>query len=603
MALALAGAAAACSTPKATEEERLGAAEDALLFCGGEYCASGEVCCNANGVQSCMTSSECCVAKGNHICGLACVDTRTDEYNCGGCGIVCHGHCVNSVCDPVYVEKDTLTLGKRDLGVAANNRWVVASQYNSFAVLDRNAFLSPVFDTELSAALPADGCKHSTEACTANSDCCSGVCSQNTCISGAENLFRRFILDDTVDNMNKTLFQGQTTAVPCDWTKPFSTKATPPPGIVMGVDKETKQPIDWPSSSCIDDIYDTHVLYDTNRQRFWVLSQARNAIWDNSCDTSASTDTTLCNELNAQARRFLVLAVSKTSDPHDGFWKYIITNDYADWPVLGVNNDLAMIFHNEDGGFHVFDAGALASGTGAPRPTELLVNGKILQSGGVDFNGTHLRVPKHHEGATSVTYVVSTTGSDLWIYAFTSPHAAGAASMVGPAHWKDPQGRDMEMLDAAFANGNLYLTEAGQTKLNGNPVSNPFAAVWKVPITLSQVQNHVELAANSVQSWNISASQASVDTSTVDITSNGNVVLGYRAANPTMAPAKALYNVMYSGEASFSITNTLSSVSGTSGAAVGPADFFSSQRDTYYTDAVWTALADENGYLVSFIEP
>jgi hypothetical protein len=108
--------------------------------------------------------------------------------------------------------------------------------------------------------------------------------------------------------------------------------------------------------TAIQEFYDTRVCYDPVRNRFWVESAARNLFWQSGLPKG------LIPKYNNQlARRFIAIAVSKTEDPRDGFWEYILVNDYADWPRMAVHGPFLILGHNGDDSVFLFDADALAN--------------------------------------------------------------------------------------------------------------------------------------------------------------------------------------------------------------------------------------------------
>ena len=63
--------------------------------CGnhGELCCVGSTCTPPLGCQTAI-----CCNGGETVCGGACVNTDTDNGNCGGCGIACGGKCTSARC-------------------------------------------------------------------------------------------------------------------------------------------------------------------------------------------------------------------------------------------------------------------------------------------------------------------------------------------------------------------------------------------------------------------------------------------------------------------------------------------------------------------------
>lgn len=83
---------------------------------GGAICGPSEVCCGGScaDAASCGSCMDDCAAMGRECCIGACVDTDSDESNCGGCGLACGagqlccaGICVGS--DPSHCGQSCST--------------------------------------------------------------------------------------------------------------------------------------------------------------------------------------------------------------------------------------------------------------------------------------------------------------------------------------------------------------------------------------------------------------------------------------------------------------------------------------------------------------
>jgi hypothetical protein len=549
----------------------IGPSADAVNYCGGKYCDEGEVCCGA----FCKSKSECFCKAPKSMCGKSCVDKHVNPKHCGSCGVSCQGLCTNAACVPVSVQVVRPKLAALDLRVSANTRYVLASDGGRFDLRDRSSALAPVTDTVLSGDPAAS-------------------------MTGIQALFRALLYDDTRTNLNKQL--SRNAPIPCDWHSPFPVEGpfaatTPPPGIVMSPNKFVAGgKSQWPSSSCVTDLYDMQQTFDTVRQRFWIISHVRNRIWPNSCDVAQSTDKALCQNMNAQALRVSLVAVSKTADPHDGFWTYVVNKDYADQPWQGIHNDYAIFHHNKSSGFHIFDAATMAGTATAPgSASELKVtnaaNGKTLQAE-KDFQGVRLRVAKHHEGAQDATYIVSDRGQkDVWIYALKSPHPAGKTTLLGPAHYAGPASIDVQ--EATYSSGQLYLVNS----IGGT------LSVHRIPVSLADVSAKKEIDPNSVRNWSITKANQNIDYATLDVTRHQDVVVAYRADNKNTMPNLVKYAILYHGESAFRLSRNVVDLPGNSGKGYFALDFVGSQRDTLDPSAVWTLLADENGVVMSSIRP
>ncbi len=115
--------------------------------------------------------------------------------------------------------------------------------------------------------------------------------------------------------------------------------------------------------------YDTRVLYDRDGQRFIVVAQLRNQLWTRyfskypnqkySPETPDATPTwtsyyrgtpsiLLTNEVGKEARRVLAFAISKTSDPREGWDTYVYAHNIVkDWPFAAVDGDWLVLSHRD----------------------------------------------------------------------------------------------------------------------------------------------------------------------------------------------------------------------------------------------------------------
>ncbi len=91
-----------------TDVDNCGACGNVCLF-SGAYCNSGQCSCFPEGqLQSRQFTSQAVVATASEVCNNQCVDTNTDNNNCGTCGNVCQsgstcndGQCNGKVsCNP-----------------------------------------------------------------------------------------------------------------------------------------------------------------------------------------------------------------------------------------------------------------------------------------------------------------------------------------------------------------------------------------------------------------------------------------------------------------------------------------------------------------------
>lgn len=596
----------------------------ALAFCGGQTCAAGQVCCG----NSCCTKGElaeekeqACKASGKAWCGVglaaSCRDLKTDAKSCGNCNHQCEGRCSNGACMPVSVQVVRSNLRALDLKIAASADYVLASSnaVPAFELRKRVANPpSPPFPTVSVAPLSGDG---------------------------LANLFGGLLFDPGPFNINNQAASNSPIGCSPNASGVFSDTPfdcnTWPAGVVMSINKAactgTGIPAShaghnpYPTSACMTQLYDDQVTFDTARQRFWIMSHTSNKIGNPTCDVS-STATDLCNKVAAEARRVIVAAVSKTSDPKDGFWTYAVGSEYQDMPFIAVDKNYAIFYHQVFGlgkdfgtwqtdlkkgpAFHLFDAATLAKANAVPAvagqstpgaASELKVinaaNGKTAMAG-TDVRGVGMRVAKHHEGEPNTTFLVSISkkddagGSDIWIYALKSPHPPGTATLLGPAHYYAATGFNLS--EAVFSNGKLYLLNATDKEV----------VVRRLPLATSDVTGKKTIPEGKVSTWSISADNENVAYPTIDVTVNQDVVVSYVAYNKATMPNEVKYAILYSGEANFRPAKPVEDaafLSGGNGPGFQKLDFVGSQRDIHDPAAVWSILADRDGVVLSLIRP
>ena len=181
---------------------------------------------------------------------------------------------------------------------------------------------------------------------------------------------------------------------------------------------------------CIFDAYDTRAAYDKKGGRFVFLANARNYVWqgekvikdapDGECsrfripggdtDDNGEDEGKLIysHEYCDKGRRYLLIAVSKSEDPKDGFHRYAIKEEnYRDWPLLAVRGDQLMVGHlgDENGEGYaaiVFNLGDMRIGAKRPRYFKLY-KGDL---GGVE----NLHFPRRQETDAPLTIAVGGNG-------------------------------------------------------------------------------------------------------------------------------------------------------------------------------------------------
>lgn len=185
------------------------------------------------------------------------------------------------------------------------------------------------------------------------------------------------------DNINRYLNFPSNAAITCDLTK-----ATP-------------------VFPCVNEFYDTRVLYDAFHKRFVIISGARHQLWTDKPNGELS-------------RRYLAIAVSRTDDPRQGFHQYMPTwSNYRDWPWMSINGDYLITAHkgSEDPNgpvAAVFHLPALMSGN---------LNPPHFKYWGSDIGGHGSLIPaKHYPGESALTWMLRRRpNGDARLFAFAPP--------------------------------------------------------------------------------------------------------------------------------------------------------------------------------------
>ncbi len=182
------------------------------------------------------------------------------------------------------------------------------------------------------------------------------------------------------------------------------------------------RPLD--SRACVREFYDTRIVWDEKRRRFWVESAARNHLWVCNPHDDCVGD----KWSNTQSRRFIAVAVSVSDDPRKGFHRYVLVDKYVDWPKIAVHDHYLFLGHRASREIHVFDADKLAQGNpdqGAVRLAKLVTSCRFV-------------VPVNHHGkSTGMSFFLGLHGDDtVTPFGLVSPDPGRAAPPVvvtGPA--------------------------------------------------------------------------------------------------------------------------------------------------------------------------
>jgi hypothetical protein len=374
--------------------------------------------------------------------------------------------------------------------------------------------------------------------------------------------------------------------IPCDPAHPVYANADGTGTKVNGVFK----------TACVGAVYDTRTTYDVEDGRFWIVTNSGNELTTTQdCPTQLSSSD--CADGRAEATRLMLVAVSRSENPADGFFAYQVNTHYADWPLMAVHGRYAFFFYHDPDTMWVYDANQLAKGVAVqytpPFPAGAFDNGVV-------------RFPKHHpiNGAeplspinTTVTFVLSANGSTLRANAFMDTGAR--PTLLNAASYTDPDGdifgASYDNYQAAIRGPYLYVASADGTRV----------IVWRIPVALAPDGKSVVISefGQPVKKWIIADTSGRglhFDYSTIDVNANNDVVVSWRAWK-TGTPNQVWFAVHYSSESAFRSPRPLSAP--TKGGSDGRIDFVSSSVDPSDDETVWIMGADSVGSIVGSVRP
>jgi hypothetical protein len=213
-------------------------------------------------------------------------------------------------------------------------------------------------------------------------------------------------------------------------------------------------PLGKGSPACVREFYDSRVTWDPARRRFWVESAVRNHLWF--CKPSPREPCTDPKWSKTQPRRFIAVAVSRSEDPRKGFHRYVLVDEYADWPKMAVSERYLVLGHMTSPNVYVFDADRLAAGNPDHGPVRLA---KIDAS---TLPGARFVNPVTHHGPTGdVTFLVGTDGSDrISVLGLLDPDPSRAAAPTLIAGPRLAIGQRMGpfLTNSVYRDGQIYLT-------------------------------------------------------------------------------------------------------------------------------------------------
>ena len=275
---------------------------------------------------------------------------------------------------------------------------------------------------------------------------------------------------------------------------------------------------------CVTSFYDTRVHFDPVSRRFFIMSNSRGGLGEEktaetgfcmSYSAPPVTDTSPClnkddpdsiddrckrgsNEYCDLVRRLVAFAVSKTEDPRDGFYQYIMTaNEYRDWPWMAVNRGHFTVAHHglvnaRFPAITVFSTNAVALGNEHP-PYFRYSNRALV--------GRRLLPPRQYGPAGDPSFLLSATGEGrLDIFAF--PQSADPWTTPTPLHTSVEMGDQLvpSLLNTVYRNQRLYFV--GSKKIEDGNRTRSSVRLVRLPVTLSPTSISVSTdAATGFLDW------------------------------------------------------------------------------------------------------
>jgi hypothetical protein len=314
-------------------------------------------------------------------------------------------------------------------------------------------------------------------------------------------------------------------------------------------------PLGPASRGCVREFYDSRVQWDPVRRRFWIESAVRNHLWfcppaPRVCDDPRWSPT--------QPRRFIAIAVSRTEDPRKGFHRYVLVDEYADWPKMTIAERYLVLAHMSSAHVYVFDADALAAGN----PTHGAV--RVASLDGRTFPGArHLNPVTQRGPSEGVTLLVGTDGGgDLTLFGLLDPEPARAAPPVALPPISVRVGGQLGGFtnNAVYRGGMLYLAwdecEPGSTsclprhlRLLRLPVTRSGAS--RLEASRDPARGFLDLRIGGREPDDAADDVVDYAMPVLDVNAAGDVVIGYARHGHTTKkplPFELRYSILYHGE-------------------------------------------------------
>ncbi|MDB5042873.1 MAG: hypothetical protein JWN27_3599 [Candidatus Eremiobacteraeota bacterium] len=384
---------------------------------------------------------------------------------------------------------------------------------------------------------------------------------------------------------------------------------------------------------CIKEAYDTRVVYDAPRHRFWIASAVRNPLWQ--CAAGGvniggykKSDGTLLdpdpsNPTNVKchadwktswAHRFIALAVSQVGangqeDLSKPFHQFALVDDYADWPLLGVHGKFLILTHRDAGkALSVFDADALANGV--KDKTSMQVKPlATFPSGAFGAGSTAPASPVYlanvHGTAADPFYLVSSNGNALLVSAI-AVGPSGKPKVVPGALVMLATPLGLLRHNPVYRSGKLYLTDFACD----TPCTHYDARVMRVPAGLNKTKTAIVATGSGLPgflSYRMTApkTKLSYEVPSVEANANGDMIVAFQVGRlppSTFIPFAVRYSAFYHDKTSISSSALLHGGVWTNGSPLpgdpgggGTIDLSGIAVDPSDDRTIWMSHAYSNG--------
>jgi hypothetical protein len=266
--------------------------------------------------------------------------------------------------------------------------------------------------------------------------------------------------------------------------------------------------IDGCPGSCVNEVYDARAYFERDGSgsgRWWIEAQGRNQMW---VDTTGGRCP--ANGIRPKAsRRYLFVAVSRTENPNDGFHEYVLARDYADFPLMSVNNGRLLLAHWDSKKVFVFDSDKLAAGTNT--------DPFLGQYGDADFTASGRITPvTQYSGDSGASFILGESGNDLHVYAFIDPTKSPAHDSVTLDQHPD------WYMQPVLRHGKFYLAFSNEADA---ATERRAVDVFRVPVTVTKSPLKVDVTKG--KSHRFSNADSTLERPGIEVETNDAVLVWF----------------------------------------------------------------------------